>query len=221
MLRQLETTRGRPKIGKGGSSGWMAICTPASSATGTISRRKSRRLCAQPVGGEIAIAVQRRAKAFAVEDEFARRHPADQVLLPGARARFRSSPPGVSAPRRCGRPDGRSSASAPFQHQHVVGAEVDDVEAQRRAAMRHRIVEIGARPVGDRHEIVADGLHACRGDGPDGWFVIGDQLAEAAGARLDVLMNDDAFDDVPGEARPPRSRPCASSLRPAARLGRH
>jgi hypothetical protein len=35
----VDTTRGSPNIGRGGSSGWIAIRTPTSSATGTIADR--------------------------------------------------------------------------------------------------------------------------------------------------------------------------------------
>ena len=74
-----DTTRGRPKIGKGGSSGWIAILTPASSATGTISRRKATQVFAEILHRHVAIDIERAPKTFAVVDEFARRHPADQV----------------------------------------------------------------------------------------------------------------------------------------------
>ena len=39
------TIRGRPKIGRGGSSGCIAILTPTSSATGMIRFRKYSRFC--------------------------------------------------------------------------------------------------------------------------------------------------------------------------------
>jgi hypothetical protein len=35
----VETARGRPSSGRGGSSGWIAIRTPNSSAAGTTARR--------------------------------------------------------------------------------------------------------------------------------------------------------------------------------------
>eukprot|EP00967_Tisochrysis_lutea_P062550 scaffold80353_cov33-Tisochrysis_lutea.AAC.2 len=50
MSESVDTTRGRPSIGQGGSSGCIARYTPASSATGTMQRRKwtrfSYNLCA-------------------------------------------------------------------------------------------------------------------------------------------------------------------------------
>ena len=158
-----ETTRGRPKIGNGGSSGWIAIRTPTSSAIGTISRRKANRFSRKPSSAMSSIDVERAAEALAVEDEFARRHPADQVVLQPRQIALahRREPPS----RRLdalGRMIGLGALA--LQHQHVIGAEIDDVEAQRRAAMRHRIVEVGARPVGDRHEIVADRLDAGGGE---------------------------------------------------------
>ena len=102
-----------------------------------------------------------------------------------------------AASMRLGRMVGLGAAA--LQHQHVIGAEIDHVEAQRRAAVPHRIVEVGAGPVGDRHEIVADRPDAGGGDGADRRLVVVDQLAEAAGAGLDVLVHDDALDDRPVE----------------------
>ena len=42
----VESTRGRPKIGKAGSSGWMASRAPSSSATSVISRDEGDQVCA-------------------------------------------------------------------------------------------------------------------------------------------------------------------------------
>ena len=39
----LLTIRGRPKVGRGGSSGWMHMRMPTSSAVGITSRRKRAR----------------------------------------------------------------------------------------------------------------------------------------------------------------------------------
>ena len=43
MSSALETMRGRPMRGRGGSSGWIHILTPTSSAVGITSRRKRAR----------------------------------------------------------------------------------------------------------------------------------------------------------------------------------
>ena len=82
----------------------------------------------------------------------------------------------------------------------IVDTELDCIEAQRRPTMRHRIVEIRARPVGDGHEIVADGAHPGAGHIADRGLVIVDQGAKVAAARFDMLMHDHAFDDRPFKA---------------------
>ena len=153
---------------------------------------------AKAVRRHVAIDIERAAETVAVEDELARRHPADKVLLqPRQFALAHRREPlarRLDAVRRM-----FGLGVAPLQHQHVIGAEIHHVEAHRRAAVPHGIIQIGAGPVGDRHEIVADRRDAGSGDGADRRLVVVDQLAEAAGTGLDVLVHDDALDDRPFE----------------------
>mmetsp|Transcript_48954 Transcript_48954/g.121483 ORF Transcript_48954/g.121483 Transcript_48954/m.121483 type:complete len:223 (-) Transcript_48954:344-1012(-) len=53
----VETTRGRPSSGMGGSSGWMAKYTPTSAATGTMARRKCTRLARSVSASMLAYAL--------------------------------------------------------------------------------------------------------------------------------------------------------------------
>ncbi len=67
--------------------------------------------------------------------------------------------------------------------------------------MPHPVFEVGAGPVGDRHEIVAQRLDAGGGDRPDRLLVVLDIVLVAARPRFHILMHDDAFDHIPGQAR--------------------
>src|SRR5208283_1741879 len=105
-----------------------------------------------------------------------------------------------------------------LEDEEVVGGEVDGVEPQRGAAVRQPPIEIGAAPVGDRHEIVAEHLHAGPGGVADRLLVIVDFLPEGARTRLDLLADADAFDHRPDEAGPLDLRPALEDLVLAPRL---
>ena len=85
------------------------------------------------------------------------------------------------------------------ENEKVVGREIDRVEAERRSAIRKRPVELRPRPVGDGHEIVAEGLHAGSRSVADRLLVIVDSGAVIAAAGLDLLANTDALDHRPDE----------------------
>ena len=99
--------------------------------------QEGKQVLAQALERDVLVDVERLAKALAVEDELARRHPADEVLFQPRQLAFahRSQPF-----LRRGDAVGRMVrlGARPLQHQHVIGAEIDDIEAQRGAAMRHR-----------------------------------------------------------------------------------
>src|SRR5690606_13527078 len=69
------------------------------------------------------------------------------------------------------------------------------------AAMAQRPAQIGARPVENRHEIVADDLDAAVGEITHRNLVIGDVLAPVALLLFHVFGNRQTFHHVPGEPR--------------------
>ena len=56
--------------------------------------------------------------------------------------------------------------------------------------------EVGAEPVEDRHEVVADDLDAGAAEAAEGLGVIGDVAVARGHAELDVVMDVDALDDL-------------------------
>jgi hypothetical protein len=92
---------------------------------------------------------------------------------------------------------GRMLAS---QDEKVEGRELIGVEAQRERAVRHLVEEVGAGPVDHRHEIVADGVDAVRGQRADRLAVGVEMLLPVAGAGLDLLGDRDALDHRPAHA---------------------
>ena len=58
-----ETMRGRPMSGRGGSSGWIAMRIPTSSAVGITSRRNRARFSRSRRGGDVVVARQHAAQA--------------------------------------------------------------------------------------------------------------------------------------------------------------
>jgi hypothetical protein len=83
----------------------------------------------------------------------------------------------------------------------VEGCEIIDVEAHARAAIGHGPAQIGARPIENGHEIIADHLHAAIGEITHGNLVVGDVLAPVALLLLDVLADRQALHHIPGQAR--------------------
>src|SRR5699024_10116761 len=64
----------------------------------------------------------------------------------------------------------------------------------------HRVEQVGAGPVEDGHEVVADDLHAELGQVADGLDVVGDVLVAGGQADLDVVVDVDRLDHVHIEA---------------------
>src|SRR6202034_3724345 len=86
------------------------------------------------------------------------------------------------------------------EDEKIISREIDRVEAQSRSAIRKRPVEVGPRPVGDGHEIVAEGFYPRARRVADRLLVIIDLGAIVAAARFDLLADPDALDDRPYEA---------------------
>src|SRR6185437_15706251 len=86
------------------------------------------------------------------------------------------------------------------EDEEVIGRELNCVETERCSAARKRPVEFGARPVGDGHEIVAEGLHARARSVADRLLVIADPGAIVAASRLDLLADADALAHRPDKA---------------------
>ncbi len=151
---------------------------------------------AQVLDADVAIAPQRLAEARAVVGEIARGQPVDQRAFEfGALVRAQRFEPGAGL-----RPALRRIVflrALAFENEQVVGREVERVEAQREAAAGRRPHQVGAGPVGDRHEIVAEHLDAGARGVAQGLFVIVELRAPAAAAGLDLLADADALDDAP------------------------
>ena len=154
---------------------------------------------AQILDRHVLVGCQSALEALPVVGEVARRQPVDkrplQLLHFPRRHRLEA---------RTRRSDalGRIVTLGPVapQDEEVISHVVDRVEAQRRPAAWKRPVEIRARPVGDGHEIIAEGLHAGARRVADRLLVVVDLDAECAAARLDLLADANALDHRPDEA---------------------
>ena len=136
---------------------------PTSSAVGITSRRKRAKLSRRVSRRHAAVALQHPSQAgdvVAVEGagqaghDIGEKSPAlvlGRALEPGA--------PAVDGVRRV-----IGLGTGALQHEAVEGRELVRVEAQRPAAARLHRVQLGAGPVEDRHEIVADDGHAAGGE---------------------------------------------------------
>ena len=69
-----------------------------------------------------------------------------------------------------------------LEDEKVVSRAIDGVEPERRPAVGKRPIEVGAGPVGDRHEIVAEGLDAGARSIADRLLIVVDPDAVAAAA---------------------------------------
>ena len=148
---------------------------------------------AQAFDGHVLIGRQHTPEAFPVVGEIARGQPVDErplKLVLFARSHR------LAALARRGDAVRSIVALGVFapEDEKVISGEIDRVEAQRRSAIRKRPVEIRAGPVGDGHEIVAEGLHADPRRVADRLLVIVNSGAEIAAARLDRLADADALD---------------------------
>ena len=154
---------------------------------------------AHALRADVRVGVEHALEAGAVVGELARRDPADQGAL---QRRDLALPHGAEARLGRGAALGRvvRLGARAAQHEEVVGGEVRPVEAERVAAGGEPPIQLGARPVGDGHEVVAEGLHPRGGHGADGALVVLDALTEGAGAGLDLLRNGDALHHRPAEA---------------------
>ena len=74
-----ETMRGSPNSGRGGSSGWTHIRTPASSAVGITSRRKRAKFSRRALLGHAVIALEHLAQARHVVAVEGARQPGHDV----------------------------------------------------------------------------------------------------------------------------------------------
>ena len=79
----------------------------------------------------------------------------------------------------------------------VEDGEIQQIEAHCRAAMRLRRAQFRARPVEDRHEVVADHLDPLRGERLKAALVGIEMRPDRAGLCLDRLGNRQAFHHVP------------------------
>ena len=88
-----------------------------------------------------------------------------------------------------------------LQHEAVEGGELVRVEAQRPAAARLHRVQLGAGPVEDRHEVVADDGHAAGGEVAQRLTVIVEERLQIALAELDRLGHRQALHHTPAQPK--------------------
>ena len=119
---------------------------------------------AQRLAGHAAIALQHPAQAgdvVAVEGAGQAGHDVGEEL-PAVAPRTSASNQARAAGDDVRRVIGLGTGA--LQHEAVEGRELVRVEAQRPAAARLHRVQLGAGPVEDRHEVVADDGHAAGGE---------------------------------------------------------
>ena len=204
------TIRGRPKVGRGGSSGWMHMRMPTSSAVGITSRRKRAKIVAQRLARHAAVALQHPPQAgdvVAVEGAGQAGHDIGEKLL--AVGLGRALEPGAPAVDDVRRVIGLGTGA--LQHEAVEGRELVRVEAQRPAAARLHGVQLGPGPVEDRHEVVADDGHAAGGEVAQRLAVVLEQRLQVTLAELDRLGHRQALHHAPGS--PSELSPSISALR--------
>ena len=75
-----------------------------------------------------------------------------------------------------------------LQDMQLERGEGDVIETQRFGAVRQRIGQIGARPVEDRHEVVADGVDAAGREVAQRLLIVGDMPPPIAAVGFDLFM---------------------------------
>ena len=88
-----------------------------------------------------------------------------------------------------------------FEEEEIVRGEIHGIKTQGKSSAGQAPLEIRTRPVHQRHEVVADNMHAGLGNGREGIFPGVDIFSVRPGAKLDGTVNRNAFDDGPDEAR--------------------
>ena len=87
-----------------------------------------------------------------------------------------------------------------LQNEQVEGSHTGGIIFQHAAAVFHRKSQIGARPVQNGHEVVADHLHPGPGEVAEALLVHFQVMLPVSGTRLDILMDGDAFRHHPVHA---------------------
>ncbi len=185
----VDTIRGRPRIGRGGSSG----CT---ARAGSLTSSAYRHDGAQEIGHIftqlcfINVVVLRQTRAELVKGValFRSRQAGDDIasqfidicfahrleidlsltLLFFTVIRFRSRA---------------------FKDMQLKGGESDLIETQRPGAVRQLIFQIGARPVEDRHKVVAHGIDAAGREVADALLIVGNPGRILPAVGFNILVD--------------------------------
>eukprot|EP00964_Phaeocystis_antarctica_P018174 scaffold10067_cov67-Phaeocystis_antarctica.AAC.7 len=120
--------------------------------------------------------------------DHAARHPRDHRLCECLDARRRHARKPRRSERSLSRPEVRLCAR-PLQDVDLEGDEVGVVEGERFGAVVPHAVELGARPVDDRHEVVGELPDATGAQVADGLLVVGDVAVAAVRTLLDCLVH--------------------------------
>ena len=87
--------------------------------------------------------------------------------------------------------------SRAFKDMQLKGGESDLIETQRPGAVRQLIFQIGARPVEDRHKVVAHGIDAAGREVADALLIVGNPCRILPAVGFNILVDGNAFDDRP------------------------
>ena len=87
----------------------------------------------------------------------------------------------------------------PAENEDLKSGELLLIEEQRFGTVRQFVVQIGADPVEDGHEVVGDHPHAASAQIAEGNFVIFDIFFTPPRTEFDILVHGKAFDDIPDQ----------------------
>ena len=86
-----------------------------------------------------------------------------------------------------------------FEDMQFKGGEGDLIETQRPGAVRQLIFQIGARPVEDRHKVVAHGIDAAGREVADALLIVGNPGRILPAVGFNILVHRNAFDHRPDQ----------------------
>ena len=86
-----------------------------------------------------------------------------------------------------------------FQNENVIGSKICHFKTQGFRRIGQLIIEVGARPVHNRHKVVAHRIDAHSPDVPQGFFIVLNPLYEVARTCLDIVVYRNTLDHRPNQ----------------------
>ena len=156
-------------------------------------------VCSQVGGGYTVVFRDQMTNRFAVVGRFGTGKTGDNCLLEIILARLgQGGEAGLgSLNTRFGVACGRAG---PLEKKQIVSGEIDGVETEGIASGGETPLQVGSRPVDDRHEVVADDFDARFGDGGERIFPGTDEVRVGARPKFDGIVDGNALHDRPVEA---------------------